>query len=153
MTLIEKVQSLLTASNSTTGASDIDLTAAVQRLISGYGGITPSGTYIGTRTAPITQYDTFYINTGFAPKIIGALLDATVDGVLYHTYSVVYGINNGSQSGVYFQTGGFSRTYSANNTTGAARGHIIGSDSTGFTFQTCEPYFGGQTVYLIALGD
>lgn len=38
MTLIEKVQSLLTASNSTTGASDTDLTAAVQRLISGYGG-------------------------------------------------------------------------------------------------------------------
>lgn len=38
MTLIEKVQSLITASNSTTGASDTDLTAAVQRLINGYGG-------------------------------------------------------------------------------------------------------------------
>lgn len=38
MTLIEKVQSLITASNSTTGASDTDLTDAVQRLISGYGG-------------------------------------------------------------------------------------------------------------------
>ena len=38
MTLIEKVQSLITASNTTTGSSDSDLTAAVQRLISGYGG-------------------------------------------------------------------------------------------------------------------
>lgn len=38
MTLIEKVQSLLTAANATTGTADTDLTAAVQRLIAGYGG-------------------------------------------------------------------------------------------------------------------
>jgi hypothetical protein len=38
MTVIEKIQSLITASNSTTGSTDSDLTAAVQSLISGYGG-------------------------------------------------------------------------------------------------------------------
>ena len=38
MTLYNKILSLLTAANSTTGISDSDLTAAVQRLISGYGG-------------------------------------------------------------------------------------------------------------------
>ena len=38
MTLKEKLQSLITAANTTTGAADSDLTAAVQRLINGYGG-------------------------------------------------------------------------------------------------------------------
>lgn len=38
MTVIEKIQSLITAANSTTGISDSDLTSAVQSLISGYGG-------------------------------------------------------------------------------------------------------------------
>lgn len=38
MTVIEKIQSLITASNSTTGSTDADLTSAVQSLISGYGG-------------------------------------------------------------------------------------------------------------------
>ena len=38
MTLYNKILSLLTAANSTTGISDSDLTAAVQRLINGYGG-------------------------------------------------------------------------------------------------------------------
>lgn len=38
MTLKEKVQSLITAANNTTGSSDTDMTTAVQSLISGYGG-------------------------------------------------------------------------------------------------------------------
>lgn len=38
MTLYNKILSLLTAANNTTGMSDSDLTAAVQRLIDGYGG-------------------------------------------------------------------------------------------------------------------
>ena len=38
MTLKEKLQSLITAANTTTGEADSDLTAAVQRLIDGYGG-------------------------------------------------------------------------------------------------------------------
>lgn len=154
MTLIEKVQSLITASNSTTGASDTDLTAAVQRLISGYGGGSlPANVYAGTITAPSIQYNTTHINCGFAPKIVGAKLIATVDGVEYKTYTVVYGINTGNQNGVYFQTGGFSRTYTANGTTGAARGHIIGTDATGFTIQTCEPYFASEQMILIAIGE
>ena len=38
MTLKEKVQSLITAANLTTGSSDTDLTTAVETLIDGYGG-------------------------------------------------------------------------------------------------------------------
>ena len=154
MTLIEKVESLITAANATTGTADTDLTAAVQRLINGYGGGgLPTNAYAGTITAPATQYNTARINCGFAPKIVGAKLIATVDGVEYKTYTVVYGINTGNQTGVYFQTGGFSRTYTANGTSGAARGHIIGTDATGFTIQTCEPYFASEQMILIALGE
>ena len=154
MTLYNKILSLLTAANSTTGISDSDLTAAVQRLINGYGGGSlPSNVYAGTITAPATQYNTARINCDFAPKIAAAKLIATVDGVQYKTYTVVYGINTGNQTGVYFQTGGFSRTYTANGTTGAARGHIIGTDATGFTIQTCEPYFASEQMILVAIGE
>lgn len=37
MTVKQKVQAAITASNATTGASDTDLTSAVKRLIAGYG--------------------------------------------------------------------------------------------------------------------
>lgn len=151
MTLIEKVQSLLTASNSTTGASDTDLTAAVQRLISGYGGGSlPGNVYAGSITSPSTQYDTLTVTTGFAPKIVGAWCYDDVNNL--NTYTVVYGITAGSQNGVYFQDGGFTRTYTANGTTGGGKGHIIGTSSTGFTFQTCEPYFANKQINLIAIG-
>lgn len=153
MTVIEKIQSMIDKSNDTTGLSDTDLTAAIQSLIAGYGGGLPINAYAGAITAPATQYNTMRINCGFAPKIVGAKLIATVDGVEYQTYSVVYGINTGNQTGVYFQTGGFSRTYTANGTTGAARGHIIGTDATGFTIQTCEPYFASEQMILIAIGE
>ena len=107
--------------------------------------------YVGTATMPATQYDTIKITTPFAPKIVGAMLKATVDDVSYDTYTVVYGITSDEQRGVYFQTDDYSRTYTADNTTGTGRGHVIGTDATGFTLQTCEPYFGGQQITFIAL--
>lgn len=153
MTVLEKIQSMIAKSNHTTGFADTDLTAAITNLCNGYGGNLPNNVYYGAITAPTTQYNTIRINCGFAPKIVGAKLIATFEGVLYNTYSIVYGINTGNQNGVYFQTGGFSRTYTANGTTGSARGHIIGTDATGFTIQTCEPYFAGEQMILIALGE
>ena len=49
MTLREKIISLINASNTTTGSTDTDLTSAVQRLRSGYGG--GGGSYV---IVPIT---------------------------------------------------------------------------------------------------
>lgn len=151
MTLLEKLESLLSASNTATGISDTDLTSAIRNLIVGYGGGSlPSNVYAGTITAPSTQYDTVTVTTGFTPTIVGAWCYDDVNNL--NTYTVIYGITTGSQNGVYFQDGGFSRTYTANGSTGGGKGHIIGTSSTGFTFQTCETYFGGKQVKLIALG-
>ena len=151
MTLYEKIDALLTAANSTTGNDDATLTDGVKSLIDGYGGGSlPNNVYAGSITSPSTQYDTVTVTTGFAPKIVGAWCYDDVNNL--NTYTVVYGITTGSQNGVYFQDGGFSRTYSANGTTGGGKGHIIGTSSTGFTFQTCETYFGNKQVKLIALG-
>lgn len=60
MTLKEKVQSLITAANGTTGASDTDMTAAVQSLIDGYGGggsVAPEF-YTVTPASGVTVYGT-----------------------------------------------------------------------------------------------
>lgn len=153
MTLIEKVQSLITASNSTTGASDTDLTAAVQRLIAGYGALIQN-VYIGTATTPTALHGTKFITTGFAPKIVGAWCYDDTNNL--DTYSVVYGIYVGAQNGVYFQDvyqgSAYSRTYTANNTPGAS-GHIIGTSNTGFTIQTLENFFAGKEMKLIAIGQ
>lgn len=152
MTIYEKLESLLTASNTATGISDTDLTSAIRNLIAGYGGgSTPTGVYVGTLTSPSALFGTVTITTGFAPKIVGAWCYDDVHNI--NTYTVVYGITTESQIGVFFQDGGFSRTYTANNTTGGGKGHIIGTSSTGFTFQTCETYFAGKQVTVIALGD
>lgn len=43
MSIKSKIQSLITAANTKTGESATDLTSAVQDLVDGYGGITPSG--------------------------------------------------------------------------------------------------------------
>ncbi len=60
MTLIEKVQSLLTAANTTTGTADTDLTAAVQRLIAGYGGGGGGDTPEFYTPTPATGVSTIY---------------------------------------------------------------------------------------------
>lgn len=50
--------------------------------------------YVGTATMPTTQYDTIKITTPFAPKIVGAMLKATVEDTPYDTYTVVYGVTS-----------------------------------------------------------
>lgn len=150
MTLSEKLQSLINAANGTTGASDTDMTNAVQSLIAGYGGGLPNNVYVGTITSPSSLFDTLTVTTGFAPKIVGAWCYDDVHNI--NTYTVVYGITIGNQTGVFFQDGGFSRSYTANGTTGGGKGHIIGTSSTGFTFETCESFFGDKPVNLIAIG-
>lgn len=154
MTLYNKILSLLTAANSTTGISDPDLTAAVQRLINGYGGTSIPNIYIGTITTPLTLRGTKFIETGFAPKIVGAW--CYDDNNSLNTYSVVYGIYTGAQNGFYFQGvyqgSAYTRSYTANNITGAT-GHIIGTSNTGFTIQTLETFFAGKEMKLIAIGE
>lgn len=153
MTLYEKVDALLTAANNTTGNTDTTLTDGIKSLIDGYGGASIQNVYIGTTTTPTTLRATKFITTGFAPKIVGAW--CYDDSQNINTYSVVYGINIGAQNGVYFQSNGFTRTYTANNTSGAgaATGHIIGTSNTGFTIQTLETFFAGKEIKLIALGE
>lgn len=153
MTLIEKVQSLLTAANATTGTADTDLTAAVQSLINGYG-TTIQNIYIGTTTTPATLRGTKFIEVGFSPKIVGAWCYDDINNL--NTYSVVYGIYTGAQNGFYFQDvyqgSAYTRSYTANNTTGA-NGHIIGTSNTGFTIQTLESFFAEKEMKLIAIGQ
>lgn len=153
MTLIEKVQSLLTAANATTGTPDTDLTAAVQRLISGYGALIQN-VYIGTTTTPTSLHGTKFVTTGFAPKIVGAWCHDDINDL--DTYSVVYGIYTGAQNGFYFQDvyqgSAYTRSYTANNTPGAT-GHIIGTSNAGFTIQTLETFFAGKEMKLIAIGQ
>lgn len=153
MTLSEKLQSLINAANGTTGASDTDMTTAVQSLISGYGTTIPN-IYIGTTITPATLHGTKFITTGFAPKIVGAWCYDDINNL--NTYSVVYGIYTGAQNGFYFQDvyqgSAYTRTYTANNTTGAS-GHIIGTSNTGFTIQTLESFFVEKEMKLIAIGQ
>ena len=121
------------------------------KLFAGTGGGASVDTcYVGTATLPETQFDTLEIETGFAPKIVGAWVFDEVNEL--DTFSVVYGITTGNQDGVYFQEGGYSRTYTADGTTDVGKGHIVGTSSTGFTVQTCEPYFAGKEIKLITIG-
>ena len=154
MTVIEKIQSMIAKSNDTTGLSDTDLTTAITNLCAGYGGGLPSNVYVGTTTTPATLHGTKFITTGFAPKIVGAWCHDDINNL--DTYSVIYGIYTGAQNGFYFQDiyqgSAYTRTYTANNTTGAT-GHIIGTSNTGFTIQTLENFFAGKEMKLIAIGQ
>lgn len=60
MSIKSKIQSLITAANATTGETDATLTDAVQTLVDGYGGITPTGSINITDTNPtdVTNYAT-----------------------------------------------------------------------------------------------
>ena len=119
------------------------------RKQAGGGGSLPSKTYASTITTPATQYGTVQITTGFTPSIVGAWVYDEVNGL--DTFTVVYGAGD-SPNGEYFQEGGYRRRYTADGTTGEGRGHITGIGTNGFTVQTCEPYFAGKVMRLVALG-
>lgn len=109
--------------------------------------------YSGSFTSPLHVWDTLFVDVGFAPKVVAVWAYDDVNEL--NTYSVVYGITNGNQNGYYFQDGGFTRTYTANNTSGSdqsRKGHIIGTSANGFTFQVCETYFANKLVKFIAIG-
>lgn len=109
--------------------------------------------YSGSFTSPLRVWDTLFVDVGFAPKVVAVWAYDDVNDL--NTYSVVYGITNGDQNGYYFQDGGFTRAYAADNTSGSAqtrKGHIIGTSENGFTFQVCETYFANKLVKFIAIG-
>lgn len=54
MSLISKIQSLISSANSVTGESRTDLTSAVQDLKDGYGGSAPVGKFIQIRSYEVT---------------------------------------------------------------------------------------------------
>lgn len=106
--------------------------------------------YSGSFTSPLHVWDTLFVDVGFAPKVVAVWAYDDVNEL--NTYSVVYGITNGNQNGYYFQDGGFTRTYAADNTSGPAKGHIIGTSANGFTFQVCETFFANKLIKFIAIG-
>ena len=114
------------------------------------GGASVENCYVGTATLPEKVFDTLVVETGFAPKIVGVWVYDEVHEL--NTFSVVYGIVTGNQDGEFFQDGGYTRTYTANGTSGAGRGHITGTSATGFTIQTCEDFFAGKEIRFVAIG-
>ena len=54
MSLISKIQSLISSANAVTGESRTDLTSAVQDLKDGYGGSSPVGKFIQIRAYEVT---------------------------------------------------------------------------------------------------
>lgn len=125
-------------------------TLLAKKLSGNGGGTSIENCFVGLAILPETQFDTLVVATGFAPKIVGAWVYDEVNEL--NTFSVVYGITAGNQDGVYFQEGGYERTYTADGTTDVGKGHIVGTSSTGFTVQTCEPYFAGKEIRFVAIG-
>lgn len=149
MNLKEKIQSLIAASNKTTGNTDDNLTDCVETLRSGY---VPSieNTKVGTAIMPDGLFGTKFIETGFTPKSVTVYLhDETHNS---NTYTTCCGYDKSHQTGVYYQDGGYNRSFTVNNTTGAGRGHVIGVGDNGFTIMTCEDYFAGLTCRYVAIG-
>lgn len=151
MTLRGKIVSLINASNTATGSTDTDLTSAVSRLCSGYGGSIPSNTYVGTTVMPSSRLGTKTVEVGFSPKIVGVWVYDDVNNL--NTFSVMWCIDGTTPSAIYFQDQGYHRNYVADGTADNAKGHVIGVTSNGFILMTCESYFIEKTAKIIALGE
>lgn len=149
MNLKEKIESLIVASNKTTGNTDDNLTDCVETLRNGYGS-TVENTKVGTAIMPDGLFDTKFIETGFAPKSVTVYVHD--DERNLNTYTTCRGYDKSNQSGLYYQDGGFTRSFTANNTTGKGRGHLIGVSDNGFTVMTCETYFASKTFRYVAIG-
>lgn len=80
MSILSKIQSLITAANNTTGESDTTLTDAVQTLVDGYG--QGGGAKIATGTFTLSQ-------AALPPTITHNLGTTKIAAVIYPTSSVI----------------------------------------------------------------
>lgn len=151
MNLKEKIESLIVASNKTTGNADDNLTDCVETLRNGYGsGSSVENTKVGTAVMPDGLFDTKFIETGFTPKSVTVYVYDDKQNM--NTYTTCCGYDESHQTGTYYQSNGFTRSFTANNTTGGGRGHVIGVSDTGFTIMSCEDFFAGLPCRYVAIG-
>lgn len=78
MTILQKIQSLLTAANTKTGESDATLTDAVQTLINGYG---QGGSGYAKKTGSFTLAENYTYNSGVSTPYTGMLIDTGLTSV------------------------------------------------------------------------
>lgn len=79
MTILQKIQSLLTAANTKTGESDTTLTDAVQTLIDGYG--QGGGSGYAKKTGSFTLAENYTYNNGVSTPYTGMLIDTGLTSV------------------------------------------------------------------------